>query len=147
MAELYRSISEFPAAASLPVGSLFLISVEDSESASGYDSLKITSELVGSQLLGAYSWLTLNTTSKNIIGAVNELEARPTWKDVTGTLLQGETSLTVSDAAILATSTIETFVDPAFSQVSYESIVIAAGSVTYTFPQQASDMPVKVRIS
>ena len=84
---------------------------------------------------------------------MNNLEARiaagfaSIWKDVTGTLTAGETTLVISDSAILAESTVQVFVDPAFGDVSYNTITVATGSVTLTFDAQSSNMPVKVRVS
>lgn len=66
------------------------------------------------------------------------------WTDVTGVLTAGNTSVTISDASILATSTIQVFTDPA---LLYNSITVAVGSVTLTFDEQQSDVSVKVRIS
>ena len=66
------------------------------------------------------------------------------WTDVTGVLTAGSTSVTISDASILATSTIQVFTDPA---LLYNSITVAVGSVTLTFDEQQSDVSVKVRVS
>ena len=69
------------------------------------------------------------------------------WTDITATLTAGQTSLVFSNAVITTNSTIEVFVNDAFYGVNPTAITLATGSVTLTFPAQASDMPVKVRVS
>lgn len=64
--------------------------------------------------------------------------------EVTGTLIAGQTSLTISDNSILTTSTIDVYTDT--YGISPESITVATGSVTLTFEAQASDLGVKVRV-
>lgn len=137
MAELDRSISEFDASTTIPVGSLFFISVEDLQSASGYDSRKIASENVASQFMSAYVFNALNTTSKNIIGSINEVRG----KVLTGTLTAGSTSITISDSSITASSLIDVYND---AGVGWESITATTGSVTITFEAQSADMAVEV---
>lgn len=65
------------------------------------------------------------------------------FTDVTGTLTSGSTSITLQDASITTTSTINVYTD---GGVDYNSITVATGSVTLTFDAQASDLPVKVRV-
>lgn len=139
MAELDRSISEFDASTTIPVGSLFFISVEDLQAASGYDSRKIASENVASQFMTAYVFNGLNTTSKNIVGSINEVRG----KILSGTLTAGSTSITFSDQAITASSLIDVYND---AGVGWESIAASTGSVTITFEEQASDLAVEVII-
>ena len=66
------------------------------------------------------------------------------WVDITGTLEAGETSITLTNATITTTSTIEVFND---LDVPYISKVVSTGSITLTFDEQDADMSVKVRIS
>lgn len=66
------------------------------------------------------------------------------WTDVTGTLTTGSTSITLSDASITTTSTIEVYND---LDVPYNSKSLSTGSITLTFDAQESDMSVKVRVS
>ena len=66
------------------------------------------------------------------------------WTDVTGTLTAGQTSITLSNAAITTASTIEVFND---LDVPYNSKTLSAGSITLTFDAQQSNMSVKVRVS
>lgn len=103
------------------------------------------------QLLGAKQNSTDNslaTVSKNVVGAINEVRtlafALP-WVDVTGTLIAGNTSVTLSNAAITTASTIDVYAD--IFGVSPTDMVVSAGQVVLTFPAQSSNMNVKVRIT
>ena len=138
MAELDKSISELDATQTLPIGSLFLASLEDLQSATGYESYKVSSNVVANQFLTAYSFNGLNTTTKNIVGSINEVKG----KEVTGTLTAGNTSITLQDASITTTSTIDIYTD--VFGISPESVAVATGEITITFEAQSSDMGVKV---
>ena len=140
MAELDRSLSQMDATTTIPTGSLFFVSVEDQQSTSGYASKKITSENVGNQLLSAYNFNSLNTTSKNVIGAVNELKGT----ELTAVLSAGSTTVTISNAAILTTSTIDIYVDK--YGISPEDVTVTTGQIVLTFAEQASDLNIKVVI-
>lgn len=61
---------------------------------------------------------------------------------ISQTLTAGQTSITFSNAAILATS----FISVA-SEAWYTANVQSAGSVTLTFPEQASDMLVQIMVA
>lgn len=140
MAELDRSLSQMDATTTIPIGSLFFVSVEDQQSTSGYASKKITSENVGNQLLTAYNFNSLNTTSKNVIGAVNELKGT----ELTAVLSAGSTTVTISNAAILTTSTVDIYVDK--YGISPEDATVTTGQIVLTFEEQASDLNIKVVI-
>lgn len=66
------------------------------------------------------------------------------FTEVTGTLLAGATSLTLSDASITLSSTLDFFTD--VYGVSPSDVVVSTGSVVLTFEAQASDVSVKVRV-
>lgn len=66
------------------------------------------------------------------------------WTDVIGTLTAGATSITLSDASITTSSTIDIYTD---LDVDYNSISVSTGSVTVTFDAQQSNMSVKARVS
>lgn len=140
MAELDRSLSQMDATTTIPTGSLFFVSVEDQQSTSGYASKKITSENVGNQLLTAYNFNSLNTTSKNVIGAVNELKGT----ELTAVLSAGSTTVTISNAAILTTSTIDIYVDK--YGISPEDVTVTTGQIVLTFAEQENNLNVKVVI-
>lgn len=67
------------------------------------------------------------------------------WKDVTGTLTAGSTSITLSDASISSSSTVDIYTD--VFGVNPTNVVVSAGSVALTFEAQQSNIGVKVRIS
>ena len=67
------------------------------------------------------------------------------YTEVTGTLTAGQTSITLSDASITTTSTIDIYTDVFGIQPT--NAVVATGSITLTFLAQASDINVKVRVS
>jgi len=61
---------------------------------------------------------------------------------ISQTLTAGQTSITFSNAAILATS----FISVA-SEAWYESVSQTTGSVTITFPEQSTDMLVQIMVA
>ncbi len=67
------------------------------------------------------------------------------WTDVTGTLTAGNTSVTLSDASISSSSTIDIYTD--VFGVNPTNVVVSAGSVVLTFEAQQSNIGVKVRVS
>lgn len=103
------------------------------------------SSVAWSQLIGTgakIAEITINGTTTDIFAPVS---GGATYKDVTGTLTAGQTTITLQDAAILTTSTVEIYTD--VFGVNPTSVVVAAGSVTITFPAQANNIGVKARIS
>lgn len=67
------------------------------------------------------------------------------WTDVEGTLVAGQTSITLSSPSIKLTSTFEFFTD--VFGVCPTNVVSSAGSITLTFDAQANDLGVKVRVT
>ena len=67
------------------------------------------------------------------------------YTEITGTLTAGNTTLTLSDAAITTNSTIDVYTDT--FGVNPTNVAVATGSVTLTFTAQASNLGVKVRVS
>ena len=140
MAESDKKISQLGAAVSLPLGSLFVMSVDDGNN--GYISNSIESSLMASEMLSSYTWpLALpKTSAKNVLGALAEIS----YKELSGTLTTGSTSLVISDASITTSSTIDIFAD--VYGVSPENVTVATGSVTMTWEARESDLSVKVRV-
>lgn len=66
------------------------------------------------------------------------------YTDVTGTLAVGDTTITLSDEAILTTSTIDFYTD--VYGVNPTAVTVSTGSITLTFDVQADPISVKVRI-
>lgn len=145
MAESDKKISQLDLAVSFPVGALIVASLEDEHSASGYASFKVPSELLASEILSSYSWpLLLNTTSKSVTGAINELNGKVYQVELSATLSAGSTTIGFLDAAITTSSVIDIYTDK--WGVNPESVTVSTGSVTLTFEAQASDLGVKVRV-
>lgn len=67
------------------------------------------------------------------------------YVEVSGTLLSGNTSITLSDASITTTSTIDIYTG--VFGIQPISAVVTSGSVTLTFLTQTFDLSVKVRVS
>lgn len=83
------------------------------------------------------------STMNNLESRINSAFGALT-KEVTGTLLAGQTSLTLSDASILTTSDLDIYTDT--WGVSPETVVASTGSVTLTFEALDSDLAVKVKV-
>lgn len=83
------------------------------------------------------------STMNNLESRINSAFGALT-KEVTGTLLAGQTTLTLSDASILTTSDIDIYTDT--WGVSPETVVASTGSVTLTFEALDSDLAVKVKV-
>ena len=82
-------------------------------------------------------------TMNNLESRINSAFGALT-KEVTGTLLAGQTTLTLSDASILTTSDLDIYTDT--WGVSPETVVASTGSVTLTFEALDSDLAVKVKV-
>ena len=67
-----------------------------------------------------------------------------TYTDVTGTLTAGNTSITLSDASITTSSTLDFYTDT--FGVNPTNAVVSTGSVVLTFETQQSNLGVKVRV-
>lgn len=73
------------------------------------------------------------------------IDAKPEFTDLTGTLTAGNTSITLSDASVTPTSTIDYYTD--YFGVNPVGVSVRTGSVTLTFEAQDIDLGVKVRVS
>lgn len=92
----------------------------------------------------SYDNTTSGLTADDVQEAIDEIVASipgAGYTLVTGTLTAGQTSVTLSDASILATSYIDVYTD---GGVPYVSAVQSVGSVALTFEAQASDLSVAV---
>ena len=85
--------------------------------------------------------ITINGTTTNVYAPTSS----GGYTEVTGTLTAGNTSVTLSDASITTSSTIDVYTDT--FGVNPTAISVSTGSVTLTFPAQASNVGVKVRVS
>lgn len=133
-------VSELTDALTIGAGDLLYIAGEDALSVTGYYQKKATAGKLGEALLNDISFplIFTKTTAKNAAGAINELAGTT----LTGTLAVGSTTLTLSDAAILTTSTIDIYTD--VYGVAPSNVVVATGSITLTFDARESALNVKV---
>lgn len=67
------------------------------------------------------------------------------WVDLTGTLVAGQTSVTIQDSVITTLSTIDYYTD--VFGVNPTDVAVTTGQVVLTFEAQQSDVGVKVRVS
>lgn len=81
----------------------------------------------------------LNTTSKTPVGAINEVRGTI----LSSTLTAGSTSLTFTDASILADSMLAVYTLP---EIFYNTLTASVGSVVLTFDAQAADVGVKLEV-
>ena len=122
------------------------------ESVPGYTSQLVndsgfvsSSDLANVAITGDYDDLINKPTiPENLSDLVND-EGFIGFTDLTDTLTAGNTSITISDAAIETTSTIDIYTDVFGIQPT--NAVVSTGSITLTFLAQASDISVKVRVS
>ena len=90
---------------------------------------------------------TFNNLEGRINSAFSALDTRIVaveFTELTGTLTAGSTSLTLQDASIETTSTLDVFTS--VYGIAPESITVSTGSITLTFETQSSDLGVKVRV-
>lgn len=141
MPDVPVKLSDMTEALTFSTTDLLYLGMADAGSDTGYYSRKIPASTLASAMLGNFSLplLFTNTDAKTVAGAVNEAAG----VKLSGTLLAGNTSITLSDASITASSMIDVYTD---TGIGYESITASTGSVTITFEAQASDMGVKVVI-
>lgn len=142
-----RAIHEF--ATGTPVAlCVLLMDTPDISATSGYTTEKLPIADLADFILGDLAYTQdLDTNIKNIFGAINELHSNISepWTDVTGTLQAGSTSITLSDNAITTSSTIDVYTDT--FGVNPTNMVVTTGQVVLTFPAQASNLGVKVRVT
>lgn len=142
MAEQDKKVSGLVSVDNVGAGDLVLATIVDQQEESGYSSRRITLANFARCILNVLQFplLITKTTATTVIGALNEIA----YKEITDTLEAGETSLTISDASITTSSTVDIFTD-AFGVVP-EDVTISTGSIVLTFEEQAEDLGVKVRV-
>lgn len=141
MPDDYR-ISDLTTVSAISDADLMELSAVNPASDTGYSSMKMPITALASKLLGGTQYAAdLQTAAKTIFGAINELAGIV----LSGTLTAGQTSITFTNAAITASSTLANVWIGVFG-VYPTNIVIADGSITLTFESQSSDLGVKVRI-
>lgn len=76
---------------------------------------------------------------------VNSGGGSASWKDITGTLTAGQTSISFTDSSILESSTFD-FYTSKFG-VNPTNISVLNGSITLTFDEQNTNINIKVRVT
>lgn len=139
-----RKISELDAVLQINNDAVFPMSQDNSGEPTTF---KTSITQLGAEIIEDMTFSNLQTQSKKVVGAINEVLAGQGggYTDVTGTLTAGQTSITLSDASITTSSFIQVFAGN--GNINYTSISVATGSVTIGFLAQASDMTVTVRVS
>lgn len=145
-----REISALTTAESTSASDLFETALPNAMTETGYISRKVTLGTIANFLLGTLQFSSLNTTVKNIIGAINEvLSSAGGGTVLTETLTAGQTTVTFTDNALVSTCTKKVYVPDDFFGVVPTEITTdyANHTVTYTFPVQASNMQVKLEVT
>lgn len=129
---------------------LLAIAHKDQTSATGYTSMTTTPNALGAHAVEDQTFVNFQTTAKTVEGAINELVqggggGGSSWTELIGTLVAGQTSVTIQNSVITTSSTIDYYTD--VFGVNPTNIVLTTGQVVLTFEAQSSDLGVKVRVS
>ena len=131
------SINQDKKISELPLGNLTENSVlvtADLVSGSYVTQGHLASE-IASKLLNSFAYTQeLHTANKLVLGAINEVQTQYGVYRLSGLLEAGETTVTINNAHITATSVIDYFGD-----VAPTSVTIAVGSITLTFLEREED--------
>ena len=90
----------------------------------------------------AFTAENMNDLETRIESAIDEADA---YVEVTGTLTAGQTSITLSNAAITEDSTIDYYTN--YFGINPVGVNVSNGRVVLTFEEQDIDISVKVRVS
>ena len=138
-----KSISELNTAPDVLTTDLFETAVADQSSASGYKSYKQNLGNLSDAFAKDFDYNTLQTTSKKLVGSINEVALRE--KAMTATMLAGATTITFHDVSITASSQLFlSALDVYIAPTSVDTSV--ANEVTYTFEEQEDDIVFKLLI-
>ena len=142
-----KPISGMTTAPDVTEDSLLEVAVVDQSAETGFSTDKCALGFIVDKILRAVAFTQrLNTTNKTVFGAINEIaQSAGGGVTVTGTLTAGSTSITLQNAAITSSSTLDFYTD--VFGVNPTNAVVSNGSVTLTFEAQAADLGVKVRVS
>ena len=100
-----------------------------------------TASEIASKMFNSFAYTQeLDTTDKKPVGAINEV-ADTLGVMLEGTLETGQTSLTLSNSHITASSMFDFYGD-----ISPTSVTVSSGQVVLTFEEQTKDITVKVVI-
>ena len=145
-----KEISQLTTAEQITANDLLETAIPNAMTQSGYISRKHTLGTIATFFMATVQFTSsLLTTAKTIIGAINEVNAKAGYTQLTGTLTAGQTTVVFTDNSIVDGITVQPFVDEAFTGVSPTAQATDGTNhtLTLTFPVQQTNMPVKVRIS
>lgn len=130
------------------VGTLLTVFVANGIVATSANSLKLGGELP-SYYGTAQDVQTATTTANAASLLVNSLNNQLTTL-IEGTLVAGQTTLTLTDVRILSTSIIDVYYEVGTGvetePISYESITVYNGSVILTFAEREANLKVGIRV-
>lgn len=145
-----RSLSGFPAAAAINAADLLFISEPDAQAATGYQSKYIVAADMAEGILSDLSFpLVFDTTDKTAAGAINEINGKVYYLELTGTLAIGQTQLDLT-GAFDVNSMIDIYTDTYGISPSSVAIVPGQGgqnTLSLIFEAQTAALGVKVRFS
>lgn len=123
---------------------------EQRENSGTWLTRKLTFNSLGLFLLKVLNFASdLHTTSKNIIGAINEIHSATSGVTKTGTLEAGETSLVFTDNAITEASLVDWYIEEAYYGIVAPTAFVTDEvnhTLTLTFEAQEADVEIKVVI-
>lgn len=123
---------------------------EQRENSGTWLTRKLTFNSLGLFLLKVLNFASdLHTTSKNIIGAINEIHSATSGVTKTGTLEAGETSLVFTDNAITEASLVDWYIEEAYYGIVAPTAFVTDEvnhTLTLTFDAQENDVDIKVVI-
>lgn len=123
---------------------------EQRENSGTWLTRKLTFNSLGLFLLKVLNFASdLHTTSKNIIGAINEIHSATSGVTKTGTLEAGETSLVFTDNAITESSLVDWYIEEAYYGIVAPTAFVTDEvnhTLTLTFDAQENDVDIKVVI-
>ena len=134
--------SQLPTVVSLKDNDLFAISSPDTSTPPVYTSAQSPISQVAAKIVEGTTFTTsMPTTNKTVAGAIQEMYGTV----LTDTLEAGETTVTFTNNAITANSTLDIYTDT--FGVNPTNVTVSAGEIVLTFSAQANDLGVKVRVT
>lgn len=134
--------SQLPTVVSLKDNDIVAISSPDTSNPPVYTSAQSPISQVAAKIVEGTTFTTsMPTTNKTVAGAIQEMYGTV----LTDTLEAGETTVTFTNNAITANSTLDIYTDT--FGVNPTTVTVSAGEIVLTFSAQANDLGVKVRVT
>lgn len=142
-------ITQFPIASPLSISDLLYIAIPNALSPTGFSLCKVTSSELADYMLNQIQYATrLNTTHKNVFGAINEILQSSGGGStmVGGQLTAGQTSITLTDPSIDSSKLFDIFAPWGISPTSEPVIDDINHTITIEFEAQASNINIVVEV-